>query len=121
MSSHSASRRAHRARQSSTPKQKDGPSQSNLSSPIAGRRADNQLLSEASEASQRQSTPRIRTNLNHQRVADSSPILFQSSPAVGRLQSDGPKRRSLHGQGAITDGYRTPKASGANFGGSTPC
>ena len=118
MSSHSASRRTQRIRQSAIPKQRNNSSQPIPSSPIAGSRAGDQLLSEASEASQRQSTPRVRASADQQRVADSSPILFRSSPTAERLQSDGPNRRSPHRQGAMTDGGRTPKASGANIGGS---
>lgn len=117
MSSQSASRRAHRTRQSATPKQTNGPSQSISSSPIAGSGADHQLLSEASEASQRSSTPRIRTNANQQRAPDSSPILFRSSPVAERLQSGGPNRSSPQRQGPMTDGNRTPKAHGGNLGG----
>ena len=119
MSSPSASRRAQRSRQSATPKQSNRSSRPVPSSPLAGSGADNQLLSEASEASQRQNSPRIRTNANQQRAADSSPMLFRSSPAAADLRSDGPNRSSPPVQDAnMTDGDRTPRASGANFGGS---
>ena len=118
MSSPSASRRAQRSRQSATPRRSNRSSQPVPSSPLAVGGADNQLLSEASEASQRQNSPSIRTNANKSRAKDSSPLLFRSSPAATDLRSDGANRSSPPVQDAnMTDGDRTPKASGANLNG----
>ncbi|KAI9654350.1 MAG: hypothetical protein M1821_006666 [Bathelium mastoideum] len=118
------SRRTARNSGSATPARSTRSSQVPASSPM-DLGPDEQLRSEASQASEReqdaQGTP---SALRQTGIASSSPLFFRSSPANGstaRPSGNGVNISSPLGRdGNTTDGDRTPRPSGLTIGDSSP-
>ncbi|KAK8236867.1 MCM2/3/5 family-domain-containing protein [Phyllosticta capitalensis] len=113
-----AQRRSTRSSASATPRRSTRNSQVPQSSPLAAG-ADEQLRSEASQGSQR--TPRARAQQQNN-VPASSPLFYNTSPANGSTAPNGANGVGVSSptRPAGTDGDRTPRASGMNFGESSP-
>ncbi|KAH7119085.1 MCM2/3/5 family-domain-containing protein [Dendryphion nanum] len=112
-----AKRRSQRTAASTTPRRTTRNSQAPASSPApAG--PDEQLLSEASQASQRGSQQATPKNARVQTIStqSQSPLFFRSSPSGASTSGAG----NGAGADAGTDGDRTPRASALNIGDSSP-
>ncbi|KAF2457628.1 MCM2/3/5 family-domain-containing protein [Lineolata rhizophorae] len=117
-----ASRRTQRASASATPRRSGRGSRAPQSSPAPSRvTADDQLLSEASQVSDRagpasQSTPRAGGAGGLQPPQTSSPLFFLSSPANGA----GPVNGDMSSSPLRSDRDMTPRASRQAIGESSP-
>ncbi|KAF2268865.1 MCM-domain-containing protein [Lojkania enalia] len=113
-----AQRRSQRSSASATPR-RSGRSARNSQIPAsspAPAGPDEQLQSEASQASQRAPQATARNSRLQTATQSQSPLFFRSSPTNGSASRD------ANGAGADggTDGDRTPRASGMTIGDSSP-
>ena len=106
-------RRSQRTSASATPRRSARGSQIPPSSPAPARGPEEQLQSEATQASQRSSQATPRNSRLQTETSTQSPLFFRSSPVNGSGAGNGT------GVDAETDGDRTPRASGAHIGGTS--